>query len=427
MNLHSDTALPCAGWQGPAERRQSRLRWSLFLWDLIFPTRSQRVTPTVSGVVLIGLALAIGSAAYNASNNILFITLSLLLACLILSGVMSWFNLRGVRWRLLVPRPLRAGQEAPVTLDLWNRKPLVPTYGLWFELMARPVPHGPQRPEATIRATSGQIRAAFARLEQITERTVLPQRERLDPGSQARLDWLFTPARRGLVRVELTSVGSLFPFGFLRKSHGTRLRHEAIVWPAPVDYRFTRAAATPRQAEGARIARPGASNDLLALRRYQSGDSHRLIHWKASARLRQLMIRQFAAESTEVYFLRIETPPGRWQREEQFELMCSFAATLAEDLFTEARLAGGVINAGNPIAIRRVQDLELFLDQLAVLEREAADRGPEAAEKVDAAAKGANRGAGSLAGRARWHVVTFAPEGTRGAAAYIDGQKTATA
>jgi uncharacterized protein (DUF58 family) len=395
MNLHSDTALPCAGWQGPAERRQSRLRWSLFLWDLIFPTRSQRVTPTVSGVVLIGLALAIGSAAYNASNNILFITLSLLLACLILSGVMSWFNLRGVRWRLLVPRPLRAGQEAPVTLDLW--------------------------------ATSGQIRAAFARLEQITERTVLPQRERLDPGSQARLDWLFTPARRGLVRVELTSVGSLFPFGFLRKSHGTRLRHEAIVWPAPVDYRFTRAAATPRQAEGARIARPGASNDLLALRRYQSGDSHRLIHWKASARLRQLMIRQFAAESTEVYFLRIETPSGRWQREEQFELMCSFAATLAEDLFTEARLAGGVINAGNPIAIRRVQDLELFLDQLAVLEREAADRGPEAAEKVDAAAKGANRGAGSLAGRARWHVVTFAPEGTRGAAAYIDGQKTATA
>ena len=106
------------------------------------------------------------------------------------------------------------------------------------------------------------------------------------------------------------------------------------------------------------------------------------------------MVRQFAAESTEVYFLRIETPSGRWPREEQFELMCGFAATLAEDLFTEARLAGAVINAGNPIAIRRVQDLELFLDQLAVLEREAADRGPEAAEKVDAAAKGANRRAG---------------------------------
>jgi len=427
MSSQSDTSPPQAEWAGPSIHVRRRVCWSEFLWALIYPTRNQRVTPTVSGVVLIGLAFAIGSAAYNAANNILFITLSLLLACLILSGVMSWFNLRGVCWRMLVPRPLRAGQEAPVALELWNRKRLVPVYGLWFELMARPIPSGPQRPEATIRATSGQIRAAFARLEQATERAVLPQRERLDAGGQTRLDWLFTPSRRGLVRVELTSVGSLFPFGFLRKSHGTRMRRDAIVWPAPVDYRFTRAAAFSRQADGARSARPGASNDLLALRRYQTGDSHRLIHWKASARLRRLMIRQFAAETAEVYFLRIDTPHGRWLLDEQFELMCGFAATLAEDLFTEARLAGAVINAGDPMAIRRVRDLELFLDQLALLERDVADRGSEAGANAGAGADGAGRAAGSPAGRARWHVVTFAPEATRGVAAYIDGQKTATA
>ena len=427
MSFQSDTTASQTGWDSPGLRPRRRFRWSEFLWGLVYPTRNHRVTPTVSGLVLIGLALGIGSAAYNTANNILFITLSLLLACLILSGVMSWVNLRGVSWRLRVPRSLRAGQEASVTLDLWNRKRLVPAYGLWFGLAARPVPHGRQRPEATIRATSGQIRAAFARLEQSTERAVLPQRERLDPGGQTKLDWLFTPARRGLVRVELTSVGSLFPFGFLRKSYGTRLRHEGIVWPAPVDYRFTRATASPRQAEGARRARPGASNDLLALRRYQTGDSHRLIHWKASARLRQLMVRQFAAETTEVYFLRIETPPGRWPREEQFELMCSFAATLAEDLFTEDRLAGAVINAGNPSAIRRVPDLESFLDCLAMLEREAPDQESEAGKNEGVRADGADRGAGSLAGRPRWHIVTFAPDATRGVAACIDGQKTATA
>ena len=225
----------------------------------------------------------------------------------------------------------------------------------------------------------------------------------------------------------MTSVGSLFPFGFLRKSYGLRLRHDAIVWPAPVDYRFTGAVATPRPAEGRRVARPGASNDLLALRRYQTGDSHRIIHWKASARLRRLMVRQFAAESTEVYFLRVESGLGRWPREEQFELMCSFAATLAEDLFTEARLAGAVIDAGLPMAIRRLQDLESFLDQLAVLEREAADRGPGTGAKAGAAREGAPPGPGFLADKARWHVVTFGPEATRGVAAYLDGQKTATA
>jgi uncharacterized protein (DUF58 family) len=383
--------------------------------------------PTVSGLVLIGLALSIGSAAYNAANNILFIALSLLLSCLILSGVMSWFNLRGVSWLLLVPRPLRAGQEAPVTLELRNQRSLVPAYGLWFDLVTRPVVAGRRKPEATLRATSGQIRAAFAQLERLTERVTLFQRERLDPGSEARLDWLFTPARRGLVRVELTGVGSLFPFGFLRKSQGTALRHEVLVWPAPLEYQFVRAAAAPDAAEGARLARAGASNDLLALRRYQAGDSHRLVHWKASARLRRLLVRQYAAESTAAYFLRIDTAAGIWPREEQFERMCSFAATLAEDLFTEARLVGAAIDSGATTAIRRVGDLESFLDQLAVLDWRTESLGAEAPEK------GGLRKTGPVAdhtlrgARARRHIITFAPEAVRGVAAYVDGQKTATA
>jgi uncharacterized protein (DUF58 family) len=176
MKVGREIADPSVDWSGPGVRSRRRWRWSEILWALIYPSRTQRVMPTVSGIVLIGLALGIGSAAYNAASNILFITLSLLLACLILSGVMSWLNVRGVCWRLLLAPPLRAGQEKPVTLELWNRKRLLPTYGLWFELTARPVPAGPQRPEATFRATSGEIRAAFTRFEQSTAATVLPLR-----------------------------------------------------------------------------------------------------------------------------------------------------------------------------------------------------------------------------------------------------------
>ena len=399
-------------WHGAASRSRSRFRWSEFLWSLIYPAKNHRIAPTAPGLVLIGLALGIGTAAYNTASNILFITLSLLLACFILSGVMSWLNIRGVCWRLLLQPPARAGQQTPVTLELWNRKRLLPTYGLWFELTARPVAAGPQHAEATIRASSAEIRAAFARIDQATARTSLPLRERLDPGSQARLDWLFTPQRRGVVRVELASVGSLFPFGFLRKNHGTRLRREIIIWPAPVEYRFTRTAAATRQAEGEHVTRPGASNDLLALRRYQAGDSHRLVHWKASARLRQLMVRQFAAESAEGFFLRVVTPPDAWTREEQFELLCRFAATLAEDLFTAGRLTGAAVNAEEPLVIRRVRDLESFLDRLAVLEWPPAT--PPTPVRTEVAA------------RTRRNVITFAPVGARDVAAYTDGEKTAT-
>ena len=124
------------------------------------------------------------------------------------------------------------------------------------------------------------------------------------------------------------------------------------------------------------------------------------------------MVRQFAAESAEGFFLWIETSPGGWTRAEQFELLCRFAATLAEDLFTAGRLTGAAVNAEEPLVIRRVRALESFLDRLAVLElpREI----QPAPAKTD------------MVTRTRRNVITFAPEGAHGVAAYIDGEKTAT-
>jgi uncharacterized protein (DUF58 family) len=378
---------------------------------------------------LIGLALGIGSAAYNTANNILFITLSLLLACLILSGLLSSLNSRGACWRLRLSPPLRAGRETGVTLDLWNRRRLLPAYGLWFELGARFAPSQPPRPESTLTASSAAIQAALARGEPAGAHGIVWLRERLDPGRQARLDWSFTPARRGRVFVELRAVGSSFPFGFLRKSHGTELRREAIVWPAPIEYRRMPAAGAARLAKGESVGRPGTSTDLLALRRFQPGDSHSLIHWKASARLRQLMTRQYAAERAARLAVWIGTAPGQWPREEQFELLCRFAATLAEDLFAAGRLARAAINDREPILLRRMRDLETFLDQLAVLQPEGSEgpgfRDPSRTELE-------NTGAGLLPRRrvgrdgGRLPTITFVPDGVREVAAYLDGKKTAT-
>ncbi len=97
------------------------------LWGLVWPRRFERTQPTISGVVLIGLSMGIGTAAYNSASNILFIALALLLACLILSGVLAWLNLRGLAWQLEVQPPLRAGQPAEVSLELSNGKKFLPT------------------------------------------------------------------------------------------------------------------------------------------------------------------------------------------------------------------------------------------------------------------------------------------------------------
>lgn len=404
-------------WSGPGGQAGAhrRFTWSALLWSMIYPQRGHRFMPTLSGTVLIGLSLGIGTAAYNSSSNILFITLSLLLACLILSGVLSWLNLRGVSWRLRLAGPLRAGHDAAAALELRNAKDFLPTYGLWFELAARAAEERPvQRAESTLTARGLDVRAMLAKADAAVTAGQLALHTRLDPRGEARLEWGFKPERRGVMRVELASVGSLFPFGFLKKNIGTEVRAEAVVWPAPVEYRRHAVGSSRRPAGGERLARAGSGGDLLALRRYAEGDSHRLIHWKASARMQTLLVRQFAAESAEGFSLWVRTDAAAWPRSEQFELLVSFAATLAEDLFRAGRLLGTAINAEPPLPVRRVHDLELFLDKLAVLQP------IETGEK---------RGEG-VAGPepvAKQNVMTFVPDGARGVAAYVDGAKAASA
>jgi uncharacterized protein (DUF58 family) len=381
--------------------------WRRLLWGLVWPRRHERIQPTVSGVVLIGLALGIGTAAYNSASNILFIALALLLACLILSGVLAWLNLRGVEWQLEVEPPLRAGQPAEISLLLRNAKRFLPTYALWFEFAAEPFTRGVAfRPESTITGKGIDVWAELKKVEASLVRGTVHLRSRLEPGGSARLDWVFTPARRGLVRIELRGVGSLFPFGFLRKLAGTDLRREVPVWPAPVEYRRFGGAAPRRPAGELRQAKAGNEGDMIALRHYEHGDSHRLIHWKASARSGKLLIRQFSSQNSDACSLWLRTDAAVWTDPEQFELLLSFAATLAQDLFRAGRLLATALDGAPPVPTKRVADLDSFLDKLAEAKPLPGD-------------------APTGAGRARFNVLTFEPDGPRGVAAFINGTKTA--
>lgn len=381
---------PAAGytpWQGPwalARSRRER-RWRSLLWALIYPPRGHRIGPTLPGVLLIAVSLGIGAAAYNTANNILFITLSLLLSCLILSGVLSWLNLRDVAWRLQYAGPWRVGQTQPVALELRNGKATLPTYGLWFDLSA------------------GEAK---------TERRFLEQR--LDAGADTRLEWPVKAARRGRMAIRLESIGSLFPFGFLRKSLASELGAEVLVWPAVIEYRGQGDGSAWRAARSeGHINRPGQGADLLALRRYAPGDSPRQVHWKASARLRHLMVRQFSAEGMDGFTLQMDTDADRWARPEQFELALSLAATLAEDLFRLERLKAVAIDGEPPQVVRRLRDVEFFLDRLAELQVREPARGSRAPMPAT--------------GATTRRLLTLEPQGPRGVAAMLDGKIKATA
>lgn len=367
-------------WHGPAARRR---RWrdfkvGRFLLGLFVPPRGQKVVPTKSGLMLTIIALFIGVAGYNTSSNILFITLSLLLSAIVVSGILSWMNFRNTAWRLHLQPPFRAGESATVGLEVFSGKTILPTYSLSFGFKASSGDHGK-----------------------------LILRRRLDPGDTRKMEWTFVPRSRGREMIEMSGVGSQFPFGFLYKQFGGRVVHEIYVWPKRIRYDSNLLAEPAPNSVGDVLNRAGSGNDFINLREYKIGDSHRHVHWKASARHRKLMVRQLLAENHSGFFLQVDTSASIWADPEQFEQMCSLAATLAEDLFRQGQLVGAIINDCAPFFVRRVADLELFLDQLAVI------------EPVDA----------SMPGRvvSYRNVIVFAPGLPEGVHAYVRGQKAATA
>jgi uncharacterized protein (DUF58 family) len=396
-----------SAWHGTGWRHRRRAptgrRWRHALWSVLLPSRGTRVWPTLPGFLLGAVVLGLGAAAYNTANNILFITLSLLLSCLLLGGLLLWLNFRRLAWRLRLPPALRAGTEQVATVEIRNDRHVLPAYALWFELSAAPA--GQAAPPAPLPRARELLSGRSWRAD-APERVAL--RGRLDPGEQAGAEWRLRPARRGVLRVALESAGSVFPFGFLTAAVGIGLEREAPVWPATVDYRQLGGAAAWRPRPGARRANNGPrSDDLRAVRRYAPGDPPRRVHWKATARTRRLMVREFAAEREDGVVLWLQTSAERWPREEQFELLCGLAGTLAEDLFQLGRLRALVVNAAPPARVRGARDVEAFLDQLAVVTR---------TDEPDTGASQAGRG-----------IMTFAPDGARGVIAYVDGTKAASA
>lgn len=352
-------ALPKAGqWSDVAVEAHRRgwrnVTWRM-LWLLLLPPDKQLTRPTRAGAVLIAVAFGIGLAAYNNANNVLFVALSLMLSCLVLSGLLSWANFRGVRWRLLLPTHWRAGEPGPVRLELTNSKKITPTYNLLFHARFRSGAPEPQH---------------------------LP--DRLDAGRSLALEWIFQPAQRGREVVEILGVESRFPFGFLRKMSGGSLEQEVWVWPARIPYEFKPPTTHQARLAGEVRRRPGPGADLLGLRPYRPGDAPRLVHWKASARLRELVVRQTGEEQEPGYHLVVNPAREIWGDAAQFERLCSCAGSLAEDLFMAGSLRAATILGQPTQLITRLADLQAFLDQLAHLApvEHTAVRGPEGRDVI---------------------------------------------
>ena len=325
-------------WRGPASGRTPR-PFSVKLKEIFIPPKGEKVLPSASGMMLILIGLCLGLAAYNTENNILFAALSLLIAMIIMSGFFCWSNIVSARWRLETSSTFRVGEDGEVAVVVENARRRFPLFCLLFHL-------GDE--------TSHEVSDLY-----LTESVA--------PGESSRLVWRYRPKKRCVARFRIFETTSSFPFGFLHKHVLGECEVKARIWPARTEYQRLKMIGTGFGWRGASTKAKGSTGELIGLRQYAKGDAPRSIHWKVSARQGTLVVKQHAAESQARYSLVVNPSRYLWPKEDVFEKMCSFVASLAEDLFLAGDLDHCWIVGGVSIKINRVADLSSFLDEVSAL------------------------------------------------------------
>lgn len=248
---------------------------------------------TVGGAIMLGLLMIVGFSAWNSGNNLLFLVLSFLAASMVVGFFAGSLGLKKLDVKMRFPETIFAGQETPILVSIHNRKRLFPSFSVVAEVRGR------EREKSIVledlkKIVPGWIAERVARAP-IVRRTLsyfvhIPRRATAEnKGSHV------FPAR-GRFIIKDFELSTRFPFGFFR--HRRRLaakETELIVFPKVEPLRAD-IASMPLETGKQVASKRGSGQDLLAMREYLPNDDLRRIDWKATARSRNLMVREFAAE-----------------------------------------------------------------------------------------------------------------------------------
>jgi len=275
---------PTAWWHRGAQFRADRYRLQI----------------TREGMLLYLLLFAIGFAAYNTGSNLLFLFMSIIVALSMTHTMLNYHIRRRHRIERRLPQTLFAGSPFQVLLRLTNRKRFFTSYSIILQ------------DEDEWENKIG--RAHFIEVK---------------PGETREQSYEAVFARRGPVSFRRAWLICRYPFGFSMNSTGYDVLQTRLVYPKIIKVQEIPELRAGKFGDMERHSK-GFGSGLYGLREYQFGESSRFIHWKTSARLNQLMIKEFEDEQkrrVSVVFENTGNPKEDY--DELFELLVSQTASLA--------------------------------------------------------------------------------------------------
>lgn len=285
---------------------------------------------TVGGFVFLGITAIVGFAAWNTGNNLLFLVLSFLLAAIAVSFFINGSNLKKLEAKVRFPEAIFAGEPTVFFVALKNHKFISGSFSITLALRGAlsDDPFGGRkfqfvRPPASF--------ARFFRLPLVRrivgyfiyvgrKKEVEQQTEQLFPA-------------RGRFIIKDFELSTKFPFGFWQQRRRLKVRETEIFVFPQINPLPDGVPAFAGQAGLFAANRRGAGQDLLGLREYQTSDDVRRIDWKATARVGNMIVREFAQDDeprVTVFFDKQMPAPPKSDKKLQAELNERFESGVSQ-------------------------------------------------------------------------------------------------
>ena len=154
--------------------------------------------------------------------------------------------------------------------------------------------------------------------------------DRLRKGESVRLELVKRAHRRGVFTTGEVTLRSGAPFGFTISSRSVTVPANTTVVPRYADLRsfpILEPSSSPSDVLHER-ARTGAGQEYIGVREYRPGDPQRAVHWRSSARLGKLVVREFAEEVQTRIGLVLAGADSGTPPDSAFEMLVSAAASI---------------------------------------------------------------------------------------------------
>jgi uncharacterized protein (DUF58 family) len=267
------------------------------------------MTATREGKRFVLVTVLIAVAALNTGNNLIYLILALMLSLVCLSLVILTTMFSKLSLDAVSDSPVFAGEEASFSLTVRNGKRCIPSYSLSL-------------------LSEGMSTGAYFSLIPALGETV------------EEVKILFR--RRGLYGKRSFTMRSEFPFILFAAERTMDVAREVLVYPALRDVEDIVPSGWGA-ASGDALRMAGVGEEIHSLRDFRQGDDLRRIHWKVSAKVADLMVKEYAEHKlrrTTIMLDNLKSSDQGRQRnaEEVFEIAVSLAASLAKHFIERGHL-----------------------------------------------------------------------------------------